>query len=164
MSTKNKSLTLKIRQLIPMNGALSRLSQATELPITTSFRIGRFISQTEGEFKRYDESRASVIKKWGEPVERSEEEIRQGVPESFRIDADKTESANAELNALLDEEVTIPSWKLLTATDFGKFALSPQEFATMLPLLSDNFLDEDEDDSVSEANTDMGDQKQIAAA
>lgn len=166
MKTKNKSLTLTVSKLLPMRSALSRLSTTDVLPITTSFRLARLITQIEGEFRRYEEARVAVIKKYGTPVERTEEE-RNGVPESYNIPAEKAQAANDEVQSLLDEDVVVPSWKPLVIKDFGEFKLSPVELSGLMPLLDINFL-EDDDEGDMTVNTDMGEKSpddvpQIAA-
>ena len=130
------ALTLKMLQLVNMSVTLQRISSKTNLPVKTSFRLGRLVSLVQPDLERFEKHRLELIKKHGNEVEMTQEQIDNGEQPQYRIPARNTEAFNNDIKSLFDEEVTITSWKNLKLEDFGESSdITPAEFASIMSLI-----------------------------
>lgn len=131
---KNVGLTLTFGQIANQNfeNALNQLSQSSNMPGSTSFRIARLIAKLAPELKVFNERRIETFKKHGSPDAEN--------PDNIRVPPENMEAFNKDFTPILEEvALEMPSWKRLTANDFGEAGLtmSPLMFLAISPLMVD---------------------------
>lgn len=124
---------MKLRELKRIEPSLSKLLESNELPVSSGFRLRPVTRKVIRFFTDLEESRLSLVNKYGESY------IDAQGNEGTRVKKEFLEDFNKEYNSLLDEEIDlIVSNKLKIADLDGKVKL------TALDIENLGFLFEDE--------------------
>lgn len=115
--------------LIP-TGLVNTLMQK-DLPIKASYWFSRLATIIDKELKIFEQSRSDMFKKYGEPVENSEQ------AGTMKIKDEYMDQCNKEFQELLEQEIDI-NFNPIKLSLFSKVDVKPIEILPLLPFLFDD--------------------------
>lgn len=108
-------MKVKLEKMVLAVEPLQRLFEEP-MPIRTTFRLKKVMQELESNLKIYDESRTTLLKKYGDVQEDT----------SYKIKPDKQEVLEKEHKDLLDSEVSF-GFQPLSSEDIGDIKITPRD-------------------------------------
>jgi hypothetical protein len=118
---KNSKAPVTLGQLFVAAPALRKLLNA-DLPIATSYKLGKLFHQVESELKHYDQERDKLIAKHGTPV--------ADQPGQFTFDPDAALAFNQEIATLNAIPVEL-SFEPVSIEKLGDIKMTAVEMASL---------------------------------
>lgn len=134
-------IKVKIVDIVNGTEALQKLAK-TELKAKLAWQVSKLLKAAEQEIQIFNDTRMSVIKKYGEKDENGE--LITDDNGNCKISDNNLILFNTELNELLSNEVEINANKL-NINDFGDINFTPSEMASL-----ELFIDFDEESTSSD--------------
>lgn len=104
--------------------------KALKLPVTTSFRFGKFIKKLNEEIQAFEAARAELLKQYCKRDEQGQPII---VENQYQFDDEIRPTVEAEFNKLAQEKVKLP-WEPLNLEALGNINIDPRCLMTLVEL------------------------------
>lgn len=114
-----------LKDIVESTSVLSELNACKGMPGRVSYAVSKNIALAKTEIDAYNKARQDVIEKYCLKDEKGEVII---IDNKYDIPQNKIDECNAELDSLLNEEVSI-EFKKLNPEELDKAELSPSDFA-----------------------------------
>lgn len=111
-------MNLTIKELLNAKPVFEKLSQKS-MPAKTAYRISKILRILNQEFKDFDNTRKSLIQKFGEPKAEN--------PEDWLVKEENIKIFTEEMNSIIDEEIILEGIVKFKLDDFETLDLTPIE-------------------------------------
>lgn len=108
-------MKVKLEKLVMSVDSLSKLFEKP-MPIRTTFRLKKIVQEVDNNLKIYDESRTTLLKKYGDMQEDN----------SYKVDPEKQQELEDEHRELLDSEISF-GFEPIPAELLGNIDMTPKD-------------------------------------
>jgi D-lyxose ketol-isomerase len=126
-------ITVKIQDIVNAIETFNVMSNK-EMPIKTSFKVARIAKELDKEYQLFNETRRKAIETYGEKDENGELKIDD--KGNVALIPDKIETFSAEMNELLNNEVSLNT-EPFTLSELEGITLTPAQTSTLLPFVEE---------------------------
>lgn len=126
-------ITVKIQDIVNAIETFNVMSNK-EMPIKTSFKVARIAKELDKEYQLFNDTRRKAIETYGEKDENGELKIDD--KGNVALIQDKIETFSAEMNELLNNEVSLNT-EPFTITELEGITLTPAQTSTLLPFVEE---------------------------
>ena len=126
-------ITVKLETIISSADVLRSLAQKS-LKGKTAYRVSKLLRELETEFTIFNETRAEIIKKYGEKDENDELKVNENG--EYTIKSEHLNDFYTEVNDLIKNEVEINANKIPLA-DLEDLEFTPNEMITLEPFIEE---------------------------
>jgi len=126
-------ITVKIQDIVNAIETFNIMSNK-EMPIKTSFKVARIAKELDKEYQLFNETRRKAIETYGEKDENGELKIDD--KGNVALIQDKIETFSAEMNELLNNEVSLNTAPF-TLSELEGITLTPAQTSTLLPFVEE---------------------------
>lgn len=126
-------ITVKIQDIVNAIETFNVMSNK-EMPIKTSFKVARIAKELDKEYQLFNETRRKAIETYGEKDENGELKIDD--KGNVALIQDKIETFSAEMNELLNNEVSLNT-EPFTLSELEGITLTPAQTSTLLPFVEE---------------------------
>lgn len=126
-------ITVKIQDIVNAIETFNVMSNK-EMPIKTSFKVARIAKELDKEYQLFNETRRKAIETYGEKDENGELKIDD--KGNVALIQDKIETFSAEMNELLNNEVSLNTAPF-TLSELEGITLTPAQTSTLLPFVEE---------------------------
>lgn len=124
---------MKLIDIVNAKSVLEKLA-VSNLPIKIAYRVSKILKKANIEYKDFDDTRISLIKKYGEVKEDG----------SFEVFEDKKQQFSEDISLLLTEDVKGEFFKLDIDEFPSSLELTPSEMSFLEPFLKGNETDKED--------------------
>lgn len=126
-------ITVKIQDIVNAIETFNVMSNK-EMPIKTSFKVARIAKELDKEYQLFNDTRRKAIETYGEKDENGELKIDD--KGNVALIQDKIETFSAEMNELLNNEVSLNT-EPFTLSELEGITLTPAQTSTLLPFVEE---------------------------
>lgn len=126
-------ITVKIQDIVNAIETFNVMSNK-EMPIKTSFKVARIAKELDKEYQLFNDTRRKAIETYGKKDENGELKIDD--KGNVELVQDKIETFSAEMNELLNNEVSLNT-EPFTITELEGITLTPAQTCTLLPFVEE---------------------------
>ena len=126
-------ITVKIQDIVNAIETFNVMSNK-EMPIKTSFKVARIAKELDKEYQLFNDTRRKAIETYGKKDENGELKIDD--KGNVALIQDKIETFSAEMNELLNNEVSLNT-EPFTLSELEGITLTPAQTCTLLPFVEE---------------------------
>ena len=126
-------ITVKIQDIVNAIETFNVMSNK-EMPIKTSFKVARIAKELDKVYQLFNDTRRKAIETYGEKDENGELKIDD--KGNVALIQDKIETFSAEMNELLNNEVSLNT-EPFTLSELEGITLTPAQTSTLLPFVEE---------------------------
>lgn len=126
------SIKVRLETIVDAMPALAVFAQK-ELPAKAAYRVAKLVRKMTAESSDYQKARLEAFKQYGEKTMLKDERGQE--QEGYRVKPENQAACDAQLRALLDEEVDLEGCAMIQFADIEKLELAPAVLADLDPFI-----------------------------